>query len=979
MPALKLEQFGGRLPAWDPHLLPNGQAADCQNAYLFSGALKGWRVPSLLRTLTNSAARFVYRLPTISETQALAYLVFVAKPNAGDTFTVGEITYTWTNALGVISGGEPGQIGFPYQVLIGATTAACAVNALAALTTDSGQNTNAGVLYGTFTVANPNVLAYPPGATPLTGLPASATGVANIGGNNYSYVQVGAVDFGTSFNSIVVAESTVNTRTTWLKDLLALADVTATYQGGSNPNFNNVITGPATWLEFLDQDTNVLRSQVVDDSWDRYYFASPTQTPQYNTRARITAGQPAFQLGVPAPGCSPGVSVSGGGDNIQMGAVSAASGTINGLGNNIYLIAITPTGDTQLSDIQVISQSTDVNCNLAAVVYADNGGTPGELLNTGSVVTGVTVGTNAISTFVNPSGLNANITYWIGFMTDSAETWQAAQGASMVSFPNTFANGPPGVAPSNPTLNNPNIQMFADLLTQDVIEGRAYVYTYVSLYNEEGPPSPATLVNGWSNGIWSVNPMFAPVADDLGVNRNLAYTNLYRTVTGTGGGAVFFYVCTLRFSDWAFSLNGTIGPWYGGTGNLGSPSVTVNGNPISGLASGGTANSDGSFTDTLPDNYVSLNNQLGSTNFFPPPSNLQGIIAMPNGMMAGFKANEVWFCQPYQPHAWPPGYVQTTEYPIVGLGVTNGALVAATSAAPYVFNGINPGAITPLKCPVAAPCLSRGSILSGEAGVTFMSPNGLMQVTTTGLVLNTTDLWFTREGWQTLTPQKYTRAIFLASCYFCFGSTSPLGVSPADNSVAQQGFTIELDQDNQSFSIWPQPGGHRLGFIPQVSHLNANIDNLLTDPWTGIGMVISNGNVYYYDFSNTNTQYTMVPYTWKSKIYQQNTKKNYSAIRVFFTRPPNSPVQAACPNEACADDPSWNTLAANQLGIIKTYADVNCDGEMVLVDCREIRRSGELLRIVGDFKAEQWSFEILGRVIISNVQIATSVKELSNV
>jgi len=971
MPALKLEQFGGRLPAWDDHLLPNGQAADCQNAYLFSGALKGWRVPSFLRTLTNSAARFVYRLPTISETQALAYLVFKAQPNNGDTFTIGEITYTWVNALGVISGGIPGQIGFPYQILIGATTAASAANALAALTTDSGQNTNSGVLYGSFTVANENVLSYPPGATPLTGLPASTTGVANIGGTNYSYLQIGSVDFGTSFNEIGVAESTVNVRTTWLKDLLAFADVTTTYQGGSNPNFNNIITGPATWLEFPDPDTNVVRSQVVNDSWDRYYFASPSQTPQYNTRARIVAGMPPWQLGVPAPGCSPGVSVTGGGNNLQMGAPNAAAGTVSGLGNYVYLIPIKPTGGTQIQDVQIIPQSTDVNCNFAALLYADNGGVPGELLNTGFVVTGITANVSTSSAFENPSGLNANTQYWIGFMTDSAETWQAAQGASMSTFANTFANGPPGEAPAA-SAGNANIQMFADLLTSDVIEGRAYFYTYQSAYNEEGPPSPATLVNGWSNGVWSITQIFPPLADDMGILRDLSYINLYRTVTGTGGGAVFFYVATLRLSDWAFSLNYTAGPWYGGLSDLGSPTVTVNGNPISGLAS-----TTESFTDALPDNYVSLNNQIASTNWFPPPANLQGMVALPNGIMAGFKANEIWFCEPYHPHAWPPGYVQTTEYPIVGLGVANGALVVCTGANPYVLTGINPAAMTPLKCPVSAPCMSRGSILSGENSVVYMSPNGLMNVTNTGIVSNTTDLWFTREGWQTLTPQKYTRAIFLASCYFCFGSVSPPAVTPVDTSVAQQGFTIELDQDNQSFSIWPQPGGHRLGFIPQVSHLGTDIDNLFSDPWTGIGMVISAGNVYFYDFSTTN--YTMAPYTWKSKIYQQNTKKNYSAIRVFFTLPPNTPAQAACPNEACANDPSWNTLAANQLGIIKTYADVDCTGEMILVDAREIRRSGELLRIVGDFKAEQWAWEIDGRVIISNVQIATSVKELGNV
>ena len=100
MPAEKISQFGGMLPAWGSQLLPNGQAADCNNTYLFSGYLNGWRAPSLLRALNNTAARYVYRLPTVSETQALAYLVFVTNPNAGDTFTIGEVTYTWVTALG---------------------------------------------------------------------------------------------------------------------------------------------------------------------------------------------------------------------------------------------------------------------------------------------------------------------------------------------------------------------------------------------------------------------------------------------------------------------------------------------------------------------------------------------------------------------------------------------------------------------------------------------------------------------------------------------------------------------------------------------------------------------------------------------------------------------------------------------------------------------------------------------------------------
>ena len=977
MPAEKISQFGGMLPAWGSQLLPNGQAADCNNTYLFSGYLKGWRAPSLLRALNNTAARYVYRLPTVSETQALAYLVFTAQPQAGDTFTIGEVTYTWVTALPAGSEGSETTAGLPYQILIGADTAASAVSALAAITVDNGQSTNEGVLYGDNTVANPDVLFYAPGSIPLTGLPAPSTGVVNIGGTNYTYVAIGSVDFGASFNTIPLAESTGAARTTWLKDLLSFSDTAQTYTGGSNPDFNNTITGAATWLEFLDQDTNVLRSQVVDDSWNRYYFASPSQTPEYNTYDRITAGMPAWQLGIPAPGCSPGVAVTGGGNSLQLGDLHPNGAlVINGLSNYVYLVPVTPTGATQIQDVQVVPQSTDTACNVAALIYEDNGGVPGALLNTGNIQVGITAATNVTSSFLNPSNLLANTQYWIGFMTDTAENWQQGSASQMASFANTFANGPPGNAPTA-TLNQPDIQMFADFLTDDVLEARSYVYTYLSEYSEEGPSSPATLLNGWSNGVWTIDPIFTPVADDMGVTRNILYSNIYRTVTGTGGGAVFFYVCTLRFSDWAFSLNGLAGPWYSGVNNLGLPTVTLNGNPISGLVS-----SSETFVDTLPDNYVVLNNQLPSVNYFPPPANLQGIVSLPNGVFAGFKNNEVWFCQPYQPHAWPPGYVQTTEYPIVGLGVTGGALVVCTAAHPYVIAGVNPSTMQSLKCPFAAPCMSRGSILSGEGAVTYMSPNGLIQVTNTAAVSNTTDLWFTREGWQQLTPQKYTRAIFLASCYFCYGSTSPSTVSPADNSVAQQGFTIELDQDNTSFSIWPQPGGHRLGFNPLTSHVlvegnPVNIDNVLTDPWTGIGMLVANESVYYYDFTNAN--YSMVPYQWTSKIYQQNNRKNYSAMRVFFTRPPNTPLQNECPNEACADDPSWETLGANQLGIIKTYADVDCTGEMVLVDCREITRSGGLLRIVSGFKAELWQWEIVARVMISNIQLATSVKELGNV
>ncbi len=192
-----------------------------------------------------------------------------------------------------------------------------------------------------------------------------------------------------------------------------------------------------------------------------------------------------------------------------------------------------------------------------------------------------------------------------------------------------------------------------------------------------------------------------------------------------------------------------------------------------------------------------------------------------------------------------------------------------------------------------------------------------------------------------------------------------------DHSLAQDGFTIELGNDSSSFTIWPQPGGHRLGFNNMSSPQEFDIYNVQVDPWTGIGLLLQNNSVYYYDFSDQAP--TVQPYTWRSKLYQQSSRKNFEAMKFYFSVPPGSPTQNATRKTDAFDDVSWGTLDADRYGIIRVYGDGN------LVTVREIRTNGELLRIVSGFKYDTWQFEIEARVLISNAQIATSVKELASV
>ena len=272
----------------------------------------------------------------VNQSVATAFLVALTQPNVGDTVLVGEDTYTFASSI------TPSTS--PYTVLIGAGSNATLQNLLAAITFDNGAGTNNGILYSFNTIVNGQVAW----AGNNTGQSTNVVSTATIGGSPYPYLQVFAPDYGAAFNSTSVAESTAGTRLVWLGLLSSLIPEVSTFTGGTNPSFNSQITGSSTWLEFLDPDTNVIKNQVVNDIYQRYYWASPSYPPQYNTLARIQANKSPWLLGINPPGCAPGVSVTGGGGSAQLG-VTFSNGNTDFVGaNTIYLIPITPVGQTAI-------------------------------------------------------------------------------------------------------------------------------------------------------------------------------------------------------------------------------------------------------------------------------------------------------------------------------------------------------------------------------------------------------------------------------------------------------------------------------------------------------------------------------------------------------------------------------------------------------------------------------------------------------
>jgi hypothetical protein len=583
-----------------------------------------------------------------------------------------------------------------------------------------------------------------------------------------------------------------------------------------------------------------------------------------------------------------------------------------------------------IQSISFMPGSTDPAMHYQAVVYSDNNGAPYALLGTGDDTVGVTAGVEANSLINNSVGVISNQTYWIGIAHDRPMYVFNANNSvtTGVTGTNTYSNGP-GDPAGGMTAGQAVLQVWGNLLGASIFEARGYVYTWVTAYDEEGPPSPPVVVNGWSNANWTID-LFQPTPNNMGADwidpadgltkpadRNITKTRIYRTVSSQSGMGSYFFVAEVPVEQ-------------------------------------------AQYVDTITDDVVALNAQLVSLYWFPPPADMKAIVPFPNGIAVGFRANEVWFSEAYRPHAWPPGYVITTEFPIVGIGVAGQAIVVATQGTPYVVNGVNPASMAMTKINLQEPCLHRASIVPTDTAVFYVSQNGLIQVSQSGAGLNVTEGWITREKWQKLTPQALVRAVKHTSSYFAFGAVLP--GDPIDI-----GFTVELSsEDKTSFTIWPQAGGHRLGFSTLSSPNGFEIANVELDAWTGICLLVQNGGIWFYDFTDTDP--IIVPYLWRSKTFQQEARRNFECARVFFEVPGTTPPQV----DRDTDDPQ-PILGSNQYGIFRVYAD----GQ--LYTTREIRKNGELLRIYSGLKAEQWTFELEGRVVISNVQVATSVKELASI
>lgn len=455
------------------------------------------------------------------------------------------------------------------------------------------------------------------------------------------------------------------------------------------------------------------------------------------------------------------------------------------------------------------------------------------------------------------------------------------------------------------------------------ITTRLYVYTWVTEFGEESEPCPVSNEIDWQAGKTVTLSGFS----SWPAGRGIAKQRIYRSQSSSQSGTDLFFIAER----------------------------------VASIAN---------FTDIYaPDQFGEV---CPSRDWNPPPDDLQGLIAMPNGMMVGFRGKELCFCEPFRPHAWPEKYRLTASYEIVGLGAYGTTVVAGTKGYPYVASGNSPESMIEQKIEVNLPCINGRGVVDLGFSVAYPSNDGLVVVSGESATVATANL-FTRPQWQRLSPATLVSAQFTGRYFTSYWYLDTDGVT------VNQG-TIAIDLTGQ------QPFVLRYPFKAEAYYFD-----------------LPSGQLYYvlgntlYEFDALGQQSEIM--TWKSKRVVLPEPTSMGAILVE-SGVNESPEEKQARLDAIAAVEAYNVTLLNSDSMgseidgaafdtfsmngdptrpmpPKPFVSVKVYGDGTLV--KTVSKLDEVQRIPGNRRARIWEIQVNGTAQVEQVKLAGTVRELGAV
>jgi len=329
-------------------------------------------------------------------------------------------------------------------------------------------------------------------------------------------------------------------------------------------------------------------------------------------------------------------------------------------------------------------------------------------------------------------------------------------------------------------------------------ETRVYTFTYVNAWDEESAPySDDDMAQSTENVYPGQDVIVTFPATPTFTNYEITKRRVYRSATGSGGSS-FFFVAEVPIAS-------------------------------------------ASYTDSIEG--AELNEAIPSLTWEEPPEGLQGIVGLPNGVMAGFIGKDIYFSEPYRPFAWPIQYMQTVGYPIVGLGVIDTTVVVLTKGKPYFLQGQHPEALVMIEADVNQACISKRSIVSLNNYVFYASPDGLVGLSPGGSTVVTQSM-FDKYTWQNMNPAE------LVGCRY---ENQYIGF--LNTTTGNGGFVYDITAKTWNFHSIYATGG---------------FNDLKNDAL----YVIKGNELWKWDTG------TVLGYVWKSKKFTFSEPKGFTCYRV---------------------------------------------------------------------------------------------------
>lgn len=608
------------------------------------------------------------------------------------------------------------------------------------------------------------------------------------------------------------------------------------------------------YVQFSDPDTDVIRSPIVNDTTERYYWCSPSTGLKFATRAQLLAGSAGLTPGVPAPASAPVVLASP--------PIAPSAIPVPGTG---AIVDGKNTGAKVTRSYVYTYAGADFETEPSPPFDSD-GATDQQWFVWAMRIPAPASGATQIRIYrTSPATLNDTVFYRVATLhVSSLPPADIAFGTTSWTDPTTDAS----------IAGNPSISV----QRRSVIRvTRSYVYTHINEYGEESAPSPPAEATGRTDRSWRVSG-FSPASSDPQYAPP-TQLRIYRTITASSGTTRFYRVATVP-------INTTL------------------------------------YIDTSQDNVVSAGPEAQSVNWAVPPS-MDGIAAMANGIVVGFKGNTLYFAENYRPHAWPPQYAISVQHPIVGIAAYGNSCVVCTTGAPAVVTGIRSSSISFTQSTGPMPCASRRSIAATVDGVSYATDAGLVVFSPAGGRVATTG-FIARDQWsRDYRPTTITGVIF-AGDYVALRDTGVGFMFPAP--------------------IGAEPSG--LGGVVDLGGLT-NPHMLQIDAWTGRCLYIETGQLYEWFPTNTSPR----TFRWRSKEFYIGRPANIAAAQVFF------------------ETPQGVTPAVT----LRVWADGR------LVYDQPVIRSEREISLPSGFRASTWQFEVESNVEVESVCMASTMRELKRV